>query len=250
MQQPSTTESRELLSTGELRYPVSFRNSRVCSVLYVVSARAAEAHLAGTLARPVLLGNKALLSVTWFDYGASDLGSYSEFSVGVLCDTQAHIVKSVSAAVLGQVLTLGAYVLALPVTLERARKEGVERLGLPKTLLDLRLGWAPRLLEASALERGERVLSMQVPLRFGLKVTVPSLVVYSNLGGALLRTSVATEFRPQVDLLSRPRLRLEAPDHPLCTLLKSFSIDQAACVAIVHGPMPTASLLAPVVLRQ
>lgn len=248
--QPPPTESRELPRKSDLRYPVAFRNSRVCSVLYVTSGQAAERHLAGTLARPVIIGHSALLSLTWFDYADSDLGAYREFSVGVLCDTQGSVFKSATMAVLRRVMTLGAYVLSLPVTSELARLEGVERLGLPKTLLDLRLGWTPRLLDARVLDRGERVLGMQVPLGFGPKISVPTLVVYSKLGGELLRTSVATDFRPRVDLLSRPRLRLEAPDHPLCALLQSFSVDQATCVAVVHGPMPTASLLAPVVVGR
>jgi len=238
------------LANDAPQYPVCFRNSRAASAIYRVNSERARARLENTGTYPLVIGGSALLSITWFDYAESDLGAYRELSVGIIVNPTGSLLRTAAAALLLRAFTLGAFVIALPVSSEAARAAGVNHLGLPKTLLQLPLTWTSRYLDATAMDGQQRVLTMQLPLGFGPKIRVPALVVFSNLERQLLRTTVQTEFHSQIDLVGRPQLRLEAPDHPLCRELAAFDLERTKPLAVVHGPIQSASLLAPEVVSH
>jgi hypothetical protein len=226
-------------------FPVAYGKSRVVSLLYLVNATQARQRLATVGMVPLTLGNKALFSISWFDYEASELGPYRELSVGLVTDSQPDLLKTAKSALVSRYLTLGTFVLALPVTSPLARTAGVEKLGLPKTVMELPLTWSKGVLDATALEDSKRVLSMRIPLGFGPWTRIASLIIYSRHHGELLRTTIVTDFRPQIDLVGRPRLTVEDRGHPLTQELDQFDLETAPCLGIIHGPMKAAKLLAP-----
>jgi hypothetical protein len=232
-------------ATFQPQFPVSYGASRLASALYLVDVRPFEPLLADVPLHAVHFGNKGLVSVTWFDYERSDLGPYQELSIGIVVDTNGSLVGTSLNALLRAAPTLGTYVLALPLSSEEARRAGVEFLGLPKELMQLPLTWSKGRLDATALVDGRRILSMDLPLHFGPKARVPQLTVYSRLAGRTLRTVVETDLSVRMDFVGRPRLRLEAPDHPLCQTLTRLGLPEARCLALFHGAIRSAQLLAP-----
>jgi hypothetical protein len=226
-------------------FPVEYGEGRVCSLLYLVDATQARRRLVDTGVFPVTVGNHALLSITWFDYARSALGPYQELSVGLVVDSQKSLLRITTSALLRRFLTLGTFVVALPVTSALACAAGIEKLALPKTLMELPLTWSRGVLDATALVDSKRVLSMRIPMGIGLRTSVPSLVIYSRREGTLLRTTVKTDFRPQIDLVGRPRLTIEDARHPLSQELSHWHVETAPCLGIAHGPLAAAKLFAP-----
>jgi hypothetical protein len=231
----------------EPHFPVTYGRSRLASALYLVEERCFGTLLPEIPLHPVRLGNRGLISLTWFDYETSDLGPYQELSIGIVVDAHRGLLGT-SWNALRAAPTLGTYVLTLPLSNEDARRAGVEHLGLPKVLMDLPLSWSNGSLDAAALQGGHRVLSMNVPLHFGPKTRVPRLTVYSKLDGRLLRTVVETELAVQMDFVGRPRLRLEEPNHPLCQVISALGLTTAPCLALFHGKIQSARLLEPEML--
>ncbi|MGC4068138.1 MAG: acetoacetate decarboxylase family protein [Polyangiaceae bacterium] len=229
----------------EPQFPVQYGRSRLASALYVADARRFEHLLADLPLRAVRFGSQGLVSLTWFDYESSALGPYQELSIGIVVDTNRSLFDISLKALLRAAPTLGTYVLALPLSNEDARDAGVRYLGLPKELMQLPLTWSKTRLDATAVKDGLRVLSMTLPLHIGPRTRVPRLTVYSKLDGRTLRTIVETDLAVQMDFVGRPRLRLEAPEHPLCVMLTRLGLPAARCLALFHGTIRSAQLLAP-----
>jgi hypothetical protein len=217
----------------------------VASVLYLVSAKAACEALAQTSLLPLSVGKHALLSVAWFDYETSAFGPYRELSVGIVADSERNVFRTAVSALTRRFLTLGTFVLALPVSNAAAATAGLQQLGLPKTFAGLPFTWSKGTLDATVVDDSKRVLSMRVPLGLGPSTRIPSLTIYSRHRGELLRTQVETNFRPQMDWVGRPRLTVEERGHPLSQLFERFDVEHARCVGIAHGDMTSARLLAP-----
>jgi hypothetical protein len=229
-------------------YPVNYGRARVASLIYLVSPVTAQTALFGISMRPFRVGKHALLSVAWFDYESSDFGPYRELSIGVVVDSDTNTLRTAVSALTNRFFTLGTFVLALPVTNTEAAVAGVQHLGLPKTKVDLPLTWSKGVLDATVVDQSRRILSMRIPLGIGPSPKVPALTIYSVRGGRLLRTRVETDFRPEIDLVGRPRLSVEERSHPLSQLVDRFGLERAPCVGIAHGDIRSAKLLAPVAL--
>jgi hypothetical protein len=236
-------------SVEELALPVEYENGRTASLFYAIDARRARSFLPNPDVHPLVVAGKAAVSLAWFDYERSSLGSYRELSIGIVVDRERTLWRLASRFALGsaftQWLTLGSYVLALPVTSPLARDAGVALAGLPKVLMELPLTWSKGLLDATALDEGRRVLSMSIPLGPGPTCPVPALVVYSQLKEQLLRTRVTTHFYPQMDWVGRPRLTVENAAHPLGELAHRLGLETAPCLGIAHGLIRSATLHAP-----
>jgi hypothetical protein len=233
----------------QLRFPVHYENGRVAGVFYSVDAQIVSARVPSLGVHPLVIAGKAFVSLAWFDYERSDFGSYRELSLGILVDREQRLWRQAARLALGsatgKLLSLGSYVLALPVTSPTARDAGVTLAGLPKTLMELPLTWTGTHLDATALEGGERVLTMRIPLGRGPVCPVPALVIYSRLNERLLSTKITTRFRPQMDWVGRPWLTVENEAHPLGALTRDLGLERAPCLGIVHGVIRTAALHAP-----
>jgi hypothetical protein len=227
-------------------YPVNYGRARVASLIYLVNPVTAQSALSEISMHPFRVGKHALLSVAWFDYESSDFGPYRELSIGVVADTDPNVFRTAVSALTNRFFTLGTFVLALPVTNTEAAVAGVQHLGLPKTKVELPLTWSKGVLDATVVDQSSRILSMRIPLGIGPRPKVPALTIYSVNGGQLLRTRVETDFRPEIDLVGRPRLSVEERSHPLSQLLSRFKLESAPCVGIAHGVISSAKLLAPI----
>jgi hypothetical protein len=225
--------------------PVIYRKSRVASVLYAVALGTVQRHLEGTGLVPVSLSGLGLVNAAWFDYGTSSIGAYRELSLGVIASVQKLRPRAAIDLLLGRAGPIGAYVVALPVDSEVARSGGVKLYGLPKTLVDFSFDWSKSELFATVTDAGRRVLSMQVPRRLGLPAWLRQLVIYSQLDGRLLTTTIATHWLAQIDLVGHPRLTVEDRSHPLCQLVTEMGLQSARSLAIIHGQLRYAELPLP-----
>lgn len=236
-------------SIDAVRFPVQYENGRTASIFYAIDAGRVQGHLPTADLHPVLLAGKAFISLAWFDYERSSLGSYRELSIGIVVDRERVPWKFATSLALGSAfshwLTLGSYVLALPVTSPLARDAGLTLGGLPKTVMELPLTWSHGLLDATAVNDQQRILTMRIPLGPGPTCRVPALVVYSRLNERLIRTRVTTQFRPQMDWVGRPRLTIECEAHPLSVLIRDLGLETAPCIGIAHGLIRKAALHAP-----
>ncbi len=230
----------------EIQPPILYSQSRAAAVLYAIALETAEMLLDGTGLVAVNLGGFGIVNAAWFDYGASSIGPYREFSIGIMASRERLRISAAANLLRGRAGSVGAFILALPVDSEVARSGGVALYGLPKTRLDLALRWSPRRLDAAPYnEEGKPIFSMQLPLGFGVPCWVRQLLIYSRIEGRILATSISTSWFAQIDLVGRPRLTVENRHHPIGQLVTSLGLESARPLAIVHGKLQYAELPPP-----
>src|SRR5512136_2259555 len=97
--------------SAPLTFPVTYGESRVASLLYLVNATQAHVRLADSGMAPLTIGDHALLSISWFDYAESALGPYRELSIGLVTDSQPSRSRSAKSALIRRFFSLGTFVL-------------------------------------------------------------------------------------------------------------------------------------------
>jgi hypothetical protein len=229
--------------------PILYRQSLTAAVLYAISYDQAQSLLADTGLFALRLGGYGIVNVAWFDYGASTIGAYREFSLGVMAATTKVTIGSAAQLLRGRSEHLGAFVVALPVDSEVACRGGVALYGLPKTVVRFELDWQASWLKASLHDQETHILSMRVPIGKGFPIPMKRLTLFSVLDGQLLTTEVATDWSMRIAWGGRPQLSLGERSHPLSKLVDSIGLETARALVTLHGPLHHARLDAPRVIR-
>jgi hypothetical protein len=228
-----------------LEFPISYPNSRLCSVLHCIPLEPVRQWLAPVGLHPVALGARwGLMSLTWFEHHDSSLGSYRELGVGVFVSTRRSAVATLLGALRGHGDGLGTWMLALPVTSEVARAAGVQLAALPKTLNEVHLDWSSDRLSASLWDGGAPILSMDVALGRGLPIPVHRLCMYSRSQNQIIETTLKCRSRATVSVLAQATMTTPNPSHGLLQPWAKW-IARRRPVAVVWGHLLNGSILAP-----
>ncbi len=226
--QPRRSEAPDAPSAplSSLHFPIRYRQGRAASALFAMPRGRAQSILAGSGLAPLLLtGERAVASVSWFDYPDTDIGPYRELSVSVMATPHP---KPLALGLLGawrRDPELGAWVVALPVTSELACRGGCELYGLPKTLAEIDIDWQNDRMLGQLRDGQDVIVEMTIPLRRGIPIPVRRLVLYSRLGEDLVTTTIPTRWLPRVGPGFGAELRILNPSHPLGRALSELEMD-------------------------
>jgi hypothetical protein len=216
--------------------PIQYHDDEFMATLHTASYDAVAEALPSELIRPARwIDGRALLSVAAFRYrtttcAAPDgatfvMAPYAEVSVGavVTVGPAPRLLPVLSSRV-------QVFVLHLPVTTLEARDVGILLWGFPKFVADLDFVEHPDLRQVTVAENGRHVLTLAVrPGGPALADDQPH-VVYTSLGGRLLRTVVPMSGYRQIRL-GRSSGRLEVGDHPVGRHLAGLDISPTPLAA-------------------
>jgi hypothetical protein len=152
--------TKDLSLEGKL--PVFYYDNTAMTAIYTASTALIRRLLPRTDMHPVeVIKGRALAAFTAFEYRASDIDPYNEFSISFPITFGKKGIPGLT--VLGMMARryFTAYVWQLPVTTERARKGGVEMYGYPKFLADIVFSHEGNMLVCTLTEGGRNILTLK-----------------------------------------------------------------------------------------
>ena len=122
--------------------PVACRNSPVLMAIFPINADKAAKLLEGDETSLIRFRNTGLLVVTVIDYRDTVIGSYVEYSIAIACTHSTSPCKFKLPGFFTKTLSVGQYVVDLPVSSEVSVKGGKGIWGMPKhrAALDFKIG--------------------------------------------------------------------------------------------------------------
>jgi hypothetical protein len=171
---------------------------------------------------------RALLSIAAFRYRAVTtaddppgvLAPYGEISVGVV------VTHGPAPRLLPLARRLSLFVLHLPVTTAEARDAGATLWGFPKFVADMDFAEERTVRRVTLAEGGSTLLSLAVRGRGPVLTDRRPAVMYTELGGQLIRTVVPMAGRLRIGVGAAAG-RLELGDHPVAVQLRGMGVAPA-----------------------
>jgi hypothetical protein len=152
--------TKDLSLEGKL--PVFYYDNTSMTAIYTASTDKVRRLLPLPDMHPVeIMGGRALVAFTAFEYRKTDIDPYNEFSISFPITFRKKSIPGIT--VLGMMARryFTAYVWQLPVTTERARKGGVEMYGYPKFLADITFAKENGILGCTLSEGGKNILTLK-----------------------------------------------------------------------------------------
>jgi hypothetical protein len=226
-QVPQTTATTSL---GPAELPALYYDVSTLTALFTVEAERAAAQLAPLELKPGLhWGGKAVVGLAFYEYRDTSLGPYNEVGLAIAA-LPCH--ESVALGGWPQLWSrlgtrrLGFYILNLPVTTEAANVGGREIYGYPKFVTEIPFKLEGGAFSAAVLDpRGrEPILTFNGRLGIGVPSTPLSLVLYSVLNGARLRTEVDVRGGTRLRGKGELRLCVGGSDHVMARNLRELGL--------------------------
>ena len=230
-QGPSAAGEPELASL----LPAIYRDGRVATAVYAISAERARAAVQPRELHPIELpGHRSLAVVSCFDYLDTTLGPYLELAIGVVVSPNRRLGPLRGLDLLTANPETGVWLLALPVSSQLACRGGVELFGYPKTVCDLRVEYPSKHCSCIVEDRGTPVFKALFQLGWGPRFPVRSFATYTEKDAQLLRTRVETEWK--FTLCSGRGTTLDAANsqHSVCQAVKKLGLPNQP-LFVLHG---------------
>lgn len=229
-----TVETEEArTSLGPVRLPILYADATsVQAFFWVDPARAREA-LRGTGLEPLRFpGGRALAGLAFYDYRRTSIGPYHEVGSALAVVPAGSAASGLAALDLlraGRRRRAGYRILDLPVSTAIADAGGRELWGYPKFVTELPLRVEDRAFEGSVLEPGGTapVLTLSGEGRWRWPGRPHDLVLYSHLGGRMLRTVVDARGPVRLSGGAGLRLALGPGRHRMAESLRALGLDGA-----------------------
>jgi hypothetical protein len=227
-------------SEGEVRLPIAYYDvSNVVAMFWGDRAGAERIVNAAGLELALTRGDKALVALSFYQYRRTTVGVYNEVGVAVFCVPPGRRPSRLGAAELYAPLswrTVGAYVVDLPVTTAAANAAGRELWGYPKFITEIPFHLAGREVDSAVLAPGDGSPLCQLAGTMGRGVPVPpmSLVTYTRLDGALIRTQVRVRGRANLRSPGTTRLRVGTASHPMAANLRTLGLADARPFSVLE----------------
>ena len=194
------------------RLPIDSSDTPALMAAFPISASAAAKLIPGEEIQPVRLGGDVgLLIITVVNYITTDIGSYIEFSIAIACRRG---------------LSVGQWVVDLPVSTEISVKGGKGIWGMPKHQANI-----------DFVERADKVWSqydldgqlccrieVDRPRLKGIPMPRVSAVNYCAFRGMLCKSWISFKGRAGVNLPFSRSARLTLGDHPRMAPLKTLGV--------------------------
>lgn len=183
-------------------------------------------------------GDKALVALSFYEYRRTTVGVYNEVGVAVFCVPPGQRPSRLGAAELYAPLAwrkVGAYVVDLPVTTAAANAAGRELWGYPKFITQIPLSLQGRAVDVGVLDPddGSHICELIGTIGRGVPVPPMSLVTYTRLDGALIRTHVQVRGRAKACPAGSTRLSVGGSSHRMAVNLRALGLASARPIAVL-----------------
>jgi Acetoacetate decarboxylase (ADC) len=220
-------------SAGLVDLPILYRDASNVIALFDADARGAAELLAGTGLEPAIVhGDKALVGLSFYEYRATTVGVYNEVGTAIFARRAGD--RSFVPGLADMLLppsrrSVGAWVVDLPVTTEAANAAGRELWGYPKFVTRIDFALAGRRVRSTVWDpaAASEICELAGEMGPGLPSPSMSLVTFSRLGDALVRTHVDVRAPTWARARGDVRLRVGASTHRMAENLRTLGLDGA-----------------------
>lgn len=220
-------------SRGEVRLPILYSDASVLFALFAVEYARAEAKMEGPGLVPLRLpGGKAAVLVAFLEYRETSIGPYNEVgtAIAVLPRGEARGELALDLLRPSSRRKLGLHVIDLPVSTPTAHAAGRELWGYPKFVTELPMSFGKESFRGVVREpdSGEPMVTLEGQTGLA-RVPVPAmdLVLYSHLGGTLLRTLIDVRAPMRLARGNGFQLRVGPSGHRMARNLRDLGLDGA-----------------------
>jgi hypothetical protein len=230
-QEPRTTRET---TEGLVTLPILYYDVSCVVALFEADLEGVRALLEGTgLAAGARVGPRAIVAMAFYDYRHTTVGAYREVGTAILAVRRgepppvfplAHMLAPLPRR------RMGAYVVDLPVTTAAANAAGRELWGYPKFITDITFRLHDRLFDCAVLDPDtptSRICQMEGRMGPGVPAPPMSLMTYSQLDGAMMRTHVDVRGRVSARSAGDLTLRVGPSEHRMAQNLRRLGLDGA-----------------------
>ena len=227
-----------LIQGRNVTMPCVVRDARSATATWLVSARAAQALLAGPeLEIAEVLPGRGLLSIACIDYRDNDLGDYNEVSIALFVRKRGDRkgVPFMGAAVDMMRGLLPTHIVHLPVNQSFTCEAGQEIWGFPKTVDEIDFDTSEERARCIWNKDGQNVLKISLPMGGSRNFPEQELCTYSYIDGVLHRTSFVSSAENLGVRMGGVKMALGA--HPIADELRSLGLPKPALMSLWMGKM-------------
>ncbi len=230
-------------SQGEVRLPILYSDASVLFAFFAAEHGRAEAKVEGPGVVPLRLpGDRALVLVAFLEYRETSIGPYNEVGTAIAVLPRGEARRELALDLLRPASRrkLGLHVIDLPVSTPTAHAAGRELWGYPKFVTELPMSFGEHSFRGVVCEPGSGEPMVTLEGGMGLaRVPVPAmdLVLYSHLGGALLRTRIDVQAPMVLSPGSGFQLRVGPSGHRMAQNLRELGLDGARPLLVQSARM-------------
>ena len=226
-------------SAGLVELPILYYDASNVLALFDADRRGAEQLLVGTGLEPAGgRGDKALVGLSFYEYRRTTVGVYNEVGTAIFArkaGTRGLFHPLAETILPPSRRTTGAWVVDLPVTTEAANAAGRDLWGYPKfvTTIDFELrGKTVRSVVHDPLG-GDFICELRGEMGAGVIAPAVSLVTFTQMAGALVRTHVDVRAPTRIRAAGSVRLDVGTSTHPMAQNLRTLKLDGAKPKALI-----------------
>jgi hypothetical protein len=221
----------------EVRLPVAVRDATAAVGYYVVSAKAAQRHIAPTGLRVAqTLPGKTVCTIGAMHYKDGDLGTYYEIAITFFVHERGARPLPIIGTALGFMRgNIAAYIHRLPVNGEFTCEAGRSIWGFPKVVTDIELTSEGDEESATLRMDGEHVLTQTMRVPGTRSFPLRKQISYSFLDNVLYRTP-STMAGEQICARFRGATLSLGP-HPIADELRALGVGKRALFSTYIGKM-------------
>ncbi len=203
--------------------PVNSWEASAMLAAFPCNYEAAAALIPESYIHPLKFFSKALLAVTVIDYRKTDIGSYIEYSIAIVCTKGRRPAPPLLPALFQKAYGTGQFVYDLPVSTEVSVKGGKGIWGMPKhqANLDFKTGkkWASSQydLDGQMVSR----FDVRMPKRFPIPLSMGA-ANYCQFRGMIMRSFIYFKGRVGPHFMKRGSARFILGDHPRADRLRTL----------------------------
>lgn len=227
---PRTTRTT---SAGPVELPILYYDVRNVVALFAARIERVREALAGTGLEPAAAGRRhAIVGLSFYEYRRTSVGVYNEVGTAIFCVRAGEPSTPLAFADLlrgPRRRHVGTYVLDLPVTTSLANAAGREIWGYPKFVTPISFRLTGRELDTAVHDPSGTGDICRLAGRLGRGIPAPplSLMTYTHLDGALIRTHVDVRGRVMLRAAGSLTLRVGPSTHIMAEHLRGLGLDGA-----------------------
>lgn len=207
------------------KLPVFYYDTTSMTAIYTASTAMVRRLLPRPDMHPVeAVKGKALVAFTAFEYRATDIDPYNEFSISFPITFQKRSIPGLTVLSMMLRRYFTAYVWQLPVTTERARIGGVEMYGYPKFLADITFSHEGDKLVCTLAEKNRHILTLKGKKLRTAPEKVTRFKTFSIKDGVPLAANIYMNPREFAKSMNPRSAELVLGDHDIASQLTSIGL--------------------------
>lgn len=217
-------------SAGEVKMPIFYHDASNVLALFTAPLKAVQAELHDTGLKPaVVLGKRAVVGVSLYEYRVTSVGPYNEVGVAVPVFREGQPRPALGTLDLLRSAgeqQLGFYILDLPVTTDVANAAGREFWGFPKFVTDIEFRWWRGKFHCQVMEPGSDRVIMRFTGQPRPMIPLPAtdMVLYSHRDGDMLRSLINIRHGMSWNFPAGMRLETGTGEHPMGERLRRLGL--------------------------